>query len=112
MHIDQFTPDSAILKELGERLARVRKRQGYSQQALAKQAGIGVATLRRIEDGRDSQLGSWLKILKALELEATIEALLPATFQSPMEQTLAGKKRSKPRSKPRGKTFKWGDEPA
>ncbi|MFT7679189.1 MAG: transcriptional regulator with XRE-family HTH domain [Planctomycetota bacterium] len=108
MSIDRLTPDEAILEELGTRLARTRKQQGRSQQALAQQAGIGVATLRRIEDGRDSQLGSWLKILKALGLESSIEGLLPASVASPRAEVLAGKPRR--RSKRSKQAFEWGDE--
>ena len=108
MNIDRLTPDGAILEELGVRLARTRKRQGHSQEALAKQAGIGVATLRRIEDGRDSQLGSWLKILKALELASSIEGLLPESVPSPRAEVLAGQKRR--RTKRSSKAFEWGDE--
>lgn len=68
-----------------------RKQRGFSQEALAQEDGIGVATLRRIEDGNDSKLGSWLRILKALEMEATIDLLLPENFRSPMAE--AKKKR-------------------
>ncbi|MFT7670081.1 MAG: transcriptional regulator with XRE-family HTH domain [Planctomycetota bacterium] len=107
MNIDRLTPDDEILKELGARLTRVRKQQSQSQEALAREAGIGVATLRRVEDGNDSQLSSWLKILKALELEGTINSLLPESFHSPMEEALTQKKRS---SKRAAKAFKWGDE--
>ncbi|MFT5050058.1 MAG: transcriptional regulator with XRE-family HTH domain [Chlamydiales bacterium] len=108
MKLDQLTPDDAILEELGARLARTRRQQGRSQEDLAKQAGIGVATLRRIEGGRDSQLGSWLKILKALELESSIESLLPESVASPRVEVLAGKKRR--RTKRSSKAFEWGDE--
>lgn len=108
--IDRLTPDNRILQELGERLARVRKQQHCSQEALAKQAGIGVATLRRIEDGNDSQLSSWLKLLKALDMEASIEALLPATFHSPMTEALAHKKARRKKTGDTDQAFKWGDE--
>lgn len=110
MNIDRLTPDEAILEELGSRLARTRKRQGHSQEALATQAGIGVATLRRIEDGRDSQLGSWLKILKALGMEGSIEGLLPESVASPRAEVLSGKRRR--RNKRSSKAFEWGDERA
>lgn len=107
MNIDRLTPDGAILKELGTRLTRVRKQQGQSQEALAREAGLGVATLRRIENGSDGQLGSWLKILKALGLGGVINSLLPEDFDSPMDEVLSPKMR---RSKRAGKAFKWGDE--
>ena len=106
MKIDHLTPNDTILKELGERLARIRKAQGHTQEALADSAGLGVATLRRIEDGRDSHLGSWLKLLKALHMEGAIETLLPQTFQSPMAEARRAKKK-RPSS---GPGFAWGDE--
>lgn len=94
MKITQLTPESQSLSELGARLARIRKQQAYSQEKLANAAGIGVATLRRIEDGQDSQLSSWLKLLKALQMSAAIDALVPEDFRSPMAEVLAaGKKR-------------------
>ncbi len=111
MRIGDLTPNDVILAELGERLARVRKEQGHSQEALAERAGVGVATLRRIEDGRDSKLGSWLRVLKALDMAAAIDALLPEDFRSPMEDArrsgLGGSQRDK---LAKGVGFVWGDE--
>jgi len=93
MKIQNLTPETQILAELGRRLARVRKQQRISQTALAEEAGIGVATLRRIEAGQDSQMESWLKIMKALEMLGAVDALLPENFDSPMTQVLSTKKR-------------------
>ena len=118
MKIDQLTPGGAVLAELGERLACIRKQQGYSQEAHAKASGIGVATLRRIEDGNDSKLGSWIRILKALQMESSIDSLLPENFRSPMAEVKAGRKRTRRKQalpkqsdgKPSGSGFTWGDE--
>lgn len=106
MKIETLSPDKSILKELGARLARVRKQQGYSQDRLAEEAGLGVATLRRIEDGQDSQLGSWLKLLKALQMTSAIDQLVPENFKSPMAEV---KNRQKP-SKKQDAGIVWGDE--
>ncbi|MCY4153511.1 MAG: helix-turn-helix transcriptional regulator [Aestuariivita sp.] len=109
MKITKFVPDNEILKEFAKRLTILRKAQGYSQIELAQKAGIGVATLRRIESGKDSQFETWLKILKALDRVPALEALLPETFDSPMAQVLAGK--SHRRKKPSSSTgIVWGDE--
>ncbi|MEQ8749369.1 helix-turn-helix domain-containing protein [Marinicaulis aureus] len=109
MRINALTPEPAILKELGERLARIRKQQGLAQTGLAEEAGIGVATLRRIEGGQDSQLESWLKILKALNMTSAVEALLPENFNSPMAEARgASRKRSKLSEGSAG--IVWGDE--
>jgi len=104
MKFDKLTPESEVLAELGRRLATLRKQQGFSQTALAEEAGIGVATLRRIEGGQDSQMESWLKLLKALNYISAVEALLPAEIKSPRAQVQAG------RSKKSSPTSTWGDE--
>lgn len=106
MKIDRLTPDPAILEELGARLAKIRKQRGLSQETLAQEAGLGVATLRRIEDGKDSRLGSWLRLLKALDLVAAIDALLPEDLRSPMAE--ARRRRGRRRSP--DTDFVWGDE--
>ncbi|OGT71579.1 MAG: hypothetical protein A3H44_14055 [Gammaproteobacteria bacterium RIFCSPLOWO2_02_FULL_57_10] len=106
MKIDTLTPDTEMLKELGERLARIRKQQRLSQTELAQEAGVGVATLRRIEGGQDSQLVSWLKLLRALGMTTAIDSLLPEEFSSPMAEVRgAARKRTKT---PTG--IVWGDE--
>jgi transcriptional regulator with XRE-family HTH domain len=108
-----------MLTELGRRLANVRKQLGWSQEALAERAGVGVATLRRIEDGRDGKLGSWLRILVALERVEAVEQMLPEEFRSPMAEVKAArrrrrKKKSKNTDTPNddgtGPGFVWGDE--
>lgn len=109
MKIDPTTPTSTMLAEFGRRLAQVRKQRGLAQEALAEQAGVGIATLRRIEDGRDARLGSWLRLLQALELTAAIDQLLPENFRSPLAEAKAAAK-APWRGKPSGPDFVWGDE--
>lgn len=107
MKMDHLTPTATMLDELGKRLARVRNQQGLSQTELAKLAGIGVATLRRIETGSGGQLESWLKLLIALKMTAQIEALLPERLNSPLAEvgvtktTIRGAETVRPL---------WGDE--
>jgi len=108
MEIGELTPESEALRILGERLARIRKQQGFSQTRLAEHAGIGVATLRRIEAGKDSQLGSWIKLLKSLQRVSLIDGLVPDTFESPMAEALASKKRWRRQSRSTGPV--WGDQ--
>jgi transcriptional regulator with XRE-family HTH domain len=110
MEIDHLTPNPVILEELGRRLARVRKQRGHSQEALAEQAGIGVATLRRLEDGRDGKLGSWLRVLKALEMAGAIDVLLPEDFRSPMAEAKRPRRRTRRDGEDPGTGFVWGDQ--
>lgn len=119
MKINSLTPDKMILSELGQRLARVRKQQGMSQIKLAEEAGIGVATLGRIESGQSGQMDSWLKIMKALNMATSIDAFLPEKFDSPRAQVLSSQtSRSKKGANSSNSnnnsvaenSVKWGDE--
>lgn len=109
MKITYLVPDQAILNELGQRLARVRKQQGLSQTKLAEEAGLGVATLRRIEAGQSGQMVSWLKIMKALQMTASVDAFLPENFDSPRAQVLSGKKRPS-KEGDSDRAIQWGDQ--
>lgn len=86
MKIQTLTPTIQVLKELGLRLARLRKQQGLSQEQLAAAAGVGVATLRRLEDGKDGKLGSWARLLLALHQDAALDQLLPEELRSPLAE--------------------------
>ncbi|MCF6225445.1 MAG: helix-turn-helix transcriptional regulator [Xanthomonadales bacterium] len=109
MKIKNSTPDNQILKELGARLARIRKQRGYSQSKLAEDAGIGVATLRRLEAGHDTQMETWLKLMKSLQMISSIDTLLPEVYQSPMAEVMAAKKRRKKKADTASASA-WGDE--
>ncbi len=109
MKIDKLTPETFILKELARRVARIRKAQGFSQIELAMEAGIGVATLRRIEGGQDCHIETWIKLLKALNMTSAIDALLPETFNSPMAETLANTSRKRNKSTRQSGPL-WGDQ--
>lgn len=109
MKIDTLTPRATALEELGKRLAHVRKQQGYSQAQLAQDAGLGIATLRRIESGEDAQIGSWFKLLKALNMISAIDALVPAAFNSPLAEVKSSRKRSRKAVKADHLAL-WGDE--
>lgn len=113
MKITKTTTKDAGLKELGRRLAEQRKRLGHNQEELAHKAGIGVATLRRIEDGKDAQMSSWFKLMLAMNKAETLDALLPEEMISPMEEVTGRRRRRVSRSQPsagQSPPVKWGDE--
>ena len=116
MKIDNLTPDQIISEELGRRLARIRKQQGFTQSELAEESGVGVATLRRIEAGKSGQMDSWIKIMKALQMTDSIGAFLPEHFDSPRAQVLSGKSRRRRKNKTISNSdlsmegaIQWGD---
>ena len=83
--------DKAILKELGNRLQRHRLNQNISQEDLAREAGVGVNTVYRIERGQSAQLSSLIRILKVLDLISNMELLIPEPPVSPIAQAELGR---------------------
>ncbi len=88
--------DTSVLLELGSRLAQYRLNQNLTQQALAREAGISLRTLNRIECGEPSQTANVLRVLRVLGLLDNLEALIPEAPVSPMQQLkLKGKVRQR-----------------
>jgi transcriptional regulator with XRE-family HTH domain len=106
MKITKTTPHLTALKELGRRLALVRKQQGFTQAELAKEAGLGVVTVLRMESGQDAQFSSWIKLFNVLGVTPTLDALLPEEILSPMSEVQKQHQRKKPGAK--NKNI-WGD---
>ncbi len=88
--------DTAVLQELGDRLAQYRLNRNLTQEALAREAGISLRTLNRIECGEPSQTANVLRVLRVLGLLDNLEALVPEAPVSPMQQLkLKGKVRQR-----------------
>ena len=70
---------AAVLDQLGRLggfVAVARKRRGLTQLALAQKAGLGRATVLRIERGHPAtEVGAWLSVLWALGLERSAARL-------------------------------------
>lgn len=105
----------AILEELGERLLRHRLNQNLTQKELADEAGVGLNTVYRLERGQSTQLSNLIRILRALKLISNLDALVPETTFSPIEQAKLKKEERKRASHRRKKntsstSWKWDDE--
>ena len=109
MQIDDLTSDRGVLLALGRRLARARQQKRLSQDVLAEEAGVGVATLRRIEAGQGCQLESWIRVMRALGRISAIDDMLPDELRSPMAEVMRERELKRlPRR--RGNSARWGDE--
>ena len=106
MKITATTPNSVALKELGRRLVLLRKQQGFTQARIAAEAGLGVATVIRIEAGQDAQFSSWLKLFNVLGITQALDVLLPNEILSPMAEVI---RQSKPRKAASKSKNIWGD---
>ena len=97
MAIDSKTRDE-VLKELGTRLRTYRLQMNLSQGNLAVRAGVNRTTIRDAELGKDFQLSTLVKLLRALGRLGDLDALLPAPSVSPIQLM---KRQGKPRQRAR-----------
>ena len=117
MQITASLPDQVALNELGRRAQRVRLDRNMTQADLADAGGVSLRTVERFEAGRQTQLASLLRILRALRMFDGLDRLLPEASLRPMEH-LKGKAKGRQRAStthavkadaPRG-TWTWGDD--
>ena len=84
------------LNEFGERLKRYRLNRNLSQKEVAERAGIGLASVARMEDGKGSTLANFIRVLTALDTLDSLDAFLPVPSISPIQLAkLRGKERRK-----------------
>jgi transcriptional regulator with XRE-family HTH domain len=115
MSIQRLMSDEALLRELGQRIARLRLERNLTQAQLAEQAGISKRTLERLEAGAAAtQLSLFLRVLRQLDLLERLELLLPEPQPSPLalleqQQQQATRKRASRRrvAKP-ATSWSWG----
>lgn len=108
--------DEAILAEIGQRLARRRLDLRMTQAELARQAGVGRATIERLEAGHSLQMTSIVRILRVLGLMESLLSALPQTGVRPMdlvrlrEQTRKRAPGRRTRKATPSKPWTWADE--
>jgi putative transcriptional regulator len=114
MRIVEQLSNQTIIEELGKRLSRYRLNQNLTQEALSDEAGTGLNTVYRLEQGHSIQLSNLIRILRALGLIDNLETLVPAPPPSPIEQARLKKEERKRASQPRKEDahggWKWADE--
>jgi putative transcriptional regulator len=119
MKIEASLSDSAVLEELGERLARTRLERNLSQERLANEAGVSKATIERLEAGEPVKSTSLIRALRSLGRLEALDQLLPEPLPSPIERIrLQGRRRQRAGSSRLGQgmeekgPWRWGDESA
>ncbi len=112
--------DDAVLAELGRRLERHRVQRNRTQAEMAEQAGIGRATLQRLERGESVQMTSMIKLLRTLGLLTALDAAVPESIDLPIAQLereqrkirrRARGSRGDPSAQRAEEPWRWGDEP-
>jgi len=116
------TSDSALLKDLGERLKAERLRQNVTQGVLAERTGLARKTIVNVEAGKGGSLGTLVALLRGLGRLDALDGILPDSGLSPIQLSdLRGKERQRATGS-RGNVasttrvaedspeWKWGDE--
>ncbi len=108
--------DDTLLRELGNKLSMVRIDAGLTQAELARQAGVGRSTVERLEAGHSTQMSSFVRILRVLDLLEQFLGLVPEPSPKPMDLL---KLQSRQRKRATGKRkvterlvkpWKWADK--
>lgn len=111
MKIQSKITSEALLKLIGERLARLRLSKNLTQKQLAEQAGLGLRTVQRLELGlAATQLSGFVRVCQVLGLVERFDVLIPEEPASPIAQLkLQSRKRQRSRSRKAatGATKKW-----
>lgn len=116
MKVSNHTADDIILNEIGERIVRLRLNRNMTQKALAKEAGISLPTLKRIESGGHStNITNFIRLLRVFGLLENLGLVLPQEPVSPLQQVRSSKKvrkraSSKEKESDLSDTWSWGDD--
>lgn len=103
----------AQVRDLGTRLSRVRLSRNVAQADLAKEAGISISTLKRLEAGENTSLEAFIRVLLALRLGDHLSALLPDPAVRPVERVrMRGRERQRASGRREpipASQWAWGD---
>ena len=99
MKIRQTTRTEAVLAELGRRIERLRLQRNQPIASLAEEAGVGTATLQRLESGKAANMKTLIRVLRALNRLGDLDNIIPDIEVSPFE--LSGS-RKQPRQRASG----------
>ena len=94
---EKLTTDEVALLEIGKMIKSHRVKHDYMQTDLAREAGVSLPTVSRLENGKSVQLINLIRILRTLDLLERLNDLFPPDGPTPIEQ-LTGKKRQRVRT--------------
>ena len=119
MRYSELATNDAVLAEIGRRLEQQRLALNLTQEELAAQAGLGRATLQRMERGELSQTVNLVKLLRALDLLDALDEVIPDQVRSPIAE-LEAERRGHQRRRATGRRettpetesapWRWGDD--
>ena len=89
---------SQIEAALCGRLESIRLSRNMTQAQLAGEAGVSIRTIGRLEKGEGVSLDTFIRVLTALGIQSSLEALLPDPSVRPIERVgIGGRERKRAR---------------
>lgn len=99
-HIDwNELSDGALLEHIGNYVKHHRLSQNRSQGEVSQKAGVSRSTLSLMERGEKTNLGSFIQVLRVLDLLHVLEAFAVSTEISPVEYAKLQRKQRRRASK-------------
>lgn len=87
-------PDAEIVRELGRRLARVRKAAGLTQAEAAERAALNRSTVVKAERGANPTVLTVVRLLRVYGRLHALESFIPEAEVSPMALIRSARRRS------------------
>ena len=97
MPSDRLTTE--LQTDFGQQLRLLRLRQNIDQRQLARQAGVALNVVKRLESGRGATLKSLVKVLRVLGRGDWLNTLSPPVSISPLQMVKAKAARQRSFSK-------------
>lgn len=105
-------PVSAIAKVLGANIEATRLSHNVTQADLAREAGVSLRTITRLESGEGASLDTFIRVLRALGLAEALAALIPDPTVRPVERVRGAareRRRARRKKSEAPKPWTWGD---
>lgn len=83
--MDQIKATDEIQSELGQQLRLLRLRRGVDQRQLAREAGVALNAVKRMESGRGTNVTSLIRVLRVLGRADWLATLAPPVSISPLQ---------------------------
>ena len=77
--------DGIIMNRIGTRLKAIRLKQNITQQNLAKEAGISISSVKKVEKGEIGAFDSLLRLMRTLGVLDIMQPLVEEEQLSPNE---------------------------
>jgi transcriptional regulator with XRE-family HTH domain len=104
---------SQIEGALCKRIEGIRLSRNLTQARLAREAGVSLRTIGRLENGEGVSLDTFIRVMTALGIQESLAVLLPDPSVRPVERVGTGgrqRKRARPRAaENETPPWSWGD---